>query len=200
MDFEIQVRIAIAADIPVLRSLIEQSVRKLQAQDYTPEQLEAALQTVFGVDSQLIADETYLVAEALQTAGSGNMVAGTNPVIAGCGGWSKRRTLYGGDRWRERQDDLLDPEKDAAKIRAFFIHPDWARRGVGTVILTACENAARAAGFSRFEMGATLTGEKFFRERGYVALERMEIPLERSVTLPIVHMVKQDRQPPERQA
>jgi GNAT superfamily N-acetyltransferase len=197
MDFEIRTRIATAADIPVLRSLIEQSVRKLQAQDYTPEQLEAALRTVFGVDSQLIADETYLVAEVLQTAGSGNM-AGINPAIAGCGGWSKRRTLYGGDRWRERQDDLLDPGKDAAKIRAFFIHPDWARRGVGTVILTACENAARAAGFSRFEMGATLTGEKFFRERGYVALERIEIPLERSVTLPIVHMVKQDRRLPER--
>jgi GNAT superfamily N-acetyltransferase len=200
MDFEIRTRIAIAADIPVLRSLIEQSVRRLQAQDYTPEQLEAALRTVFGVDSQLIADETYLVAEALPTAGSGNMAAGTNPVIAGCGGWSKRRTLYGGDRWHERQDDLLDPEKDAAKIRAFFIHPDWARRGVGTVILTACENAARAAGFSRFEMGATLTGEKFFRERGYVVLERTEIPLERFITLPIVHMVKQDRRPPERQA
>lgn len=200
MDFEIRVRIATAADIPVLRSLIEQSVRKLQAQDYTPEQLEAALRTVFGVDSQLIADETYLVAEALQAPGSGNTAAaGTNPVIAGCGGWSKRRTLYGGDRWRERQDDLLDPEKDAAKIRAFFIHPDWARRGVGTVVLTACENAARAAGFSRFEMGATLTGEKFFRERGYVALERFEIPLEHSITLPIVHMEKQDRQPAERQ-
>lgn len=199
MDFEIRARIATAADIPVLRSLIEQSVRKLQVQDYTPEQLEAALRTVFGVDSQLIADETYMVAEALQTAASGNMVVGTNPVIAGCGGWSKRRTLYGGDRWRERQDDFLDPEKDAAKIRAFFIHPDWARRGVGTVILTACENAARAAGFSRFEMGATLTGEKFFRERGYVALGRIEILLERSVTLPVVHMVKQDRQPPERQ-
>ena len=191
MDFEIRTRIATAADIPVMRSLIEQSVRKLQAQDYTPEQLEAALRTVFGVDSQLIADGTYLVAEVLQTADSGNMAADATPVIAGCGGWSRRRTLYGGDRWRERQDDLLDPEKDAAKIRAFFIHPDWARRGVGTVILTACENAAQAAGFSRFEMGATLTGERFFRERGYVALERVEILLEGSVKLPIVHMVKE---------
>ena len=193
MPFEIRVRVATPADVPMLRDLIELSVRRLQAQDYSPEQMEAALRTVFGVDSQLIADGTYLVAEAIFSGGANRTAPEAKPPVAGCGGWSKRKTLYGGDRWKERQDDLLDPRKDAAKIRAFFIHPDWARRGVGSIVLSACEDAARAAGFTRFEMGATLTGERFFRERGYVALERIEIPLENSITLPIVHMVKQDR-------
>ena len=91
----------------------------------------------------------------------------------------------------DRQDDLLDPSTDAAKIRAFFVHPDWARRGIGTLVLDACESAARAAGFTRFEMGATLTGVKLFQHRGYVALERLEVPLEGDITLPVVHMVKE---------
>jgi GNAT superfamily N-acetyltransferase len=114
------------------------------------------------------------------------------PLIVGCGGWSKRKALYGGDRWRERQDDLLDPKTDAAKVRAFFIHPDWARCGVGSIILNDCENAARAAGFTRFEMGATLTGEKFFCQRGYIAQKRIDLQLENGITFPIVHMVKSD--------
>lgn len=189
MPVTVKTRQATAADIPVLRSLIEASVRHLQAEDYSPFQMEAALRTVFGVDSQLIADGTYFVAEALPALSTS---PGMVPVIAGCGGWSKRKTLYGGDRWRERQDDLLDPRNDAAKVRAFFIHPDWARCGIGSLILNACENAARKAGFTRFEMGATLTGEKFFRELGYVAQERIEIPLEDGITLPIVHMLKID--------
>ena len=184
MPVDVSTRLAIPADVPVLRNLIEISVRKLQAHDYSPIQMEAALRTVFGVDSQLIEDGTYFVAEAAH--------AETKPVIAGCGGWSKRKTLYGGDRWRDRHDELLEPGRDAAKVRAFFIHPDWARCGIGSIILNACENAARKAGFTRFEMGATLTGEKFFRERGYVAQERIEIPLEDGITLPIVHMLKID--------
>lgn len=185
-----QIRQAIPADIPVLRGLIESSVRRLQAQDYTPVQLESALRTVFGVDSQLIADGTYLVAETVPSLEPG---AGERPVIVACGGWSKRKTLYGGDRWRDRQDDLLDPRTDAAKIRAFFVHPDWARRGIGTMVLDACEAAAQAAGFARFEMGATLTGVKLFQTRGYVALERLEVPLEGDITLPVIHMVKETR-------
>jgi GNAT superfamily N-acetyltransferase len=112
------------------------------------------------------------------------------PVIVACGGWSKRKTLYGGDRWRERQDDMLDPPVDAAKIRAFFIHPDWARQGIGTLLLDACESAARTAGFTRFEMGATLTGAKLFQKRGYAPMERLEVPLEGDITMPIIHMVK----------
>ena len=169
-----QIRPAVSADINVLRELIDASVRRLQSQDYTPEQIDSALRTVFGVDSQLVADGTYLVAETVPLAPG----SGERPVIVACGGWSKRKTLYGGDRWRDRQDDLLDPRTDAAKIRAFFVHPDWARRGVGTMVLDACEAAARAAGFTRFEMGATLTGVKLFQTRGYVALERLEVPLE----------------------
>jgi len=172
------------ADIPVLRALIDSSVRRLQSQDYTPTQIENALQTVFGVDSQLIVDGTYLLAEAHPAE------AETKSIIAGCGGWSKRKTLYGGDRWAAREDDLLDPLHEAAKIRSFFIHPQWARRGIGTMILDACEAAAKAAGFSRFEMGATLTGVKLFRARGYVAIEHIEIPVGNGVLLPIVRMEK----------
>lgn len=189
---DIQVRVAADADIPALRELIQLSVRKLQAQDYSPEQMEAALKSVFGVDSQLIVDGTYFVAEAkLSRGNSAAMESQADLVQVGCGGWSKRKTLYGGDRWRDRQDDLLDPLHDAAKIRAFFIHPDWARRGIGTRILDACEAAAAAAGFTRFEMGATLTGAKLFGERGYVPLQKIDLSLENGITFPIIHMEKQ---------
>jgi len=166
----IRLRLAVPEDIPALQKLIEASVRELQAEDYTQAQIEGALKTVFGVDSQLIADGTYIVAESGSMAAEG--VEGSSVTqksrIAGCGGWSKRKTLYGSDHWTGREDSLLDPRWDAAKIRAFFIHPDWARRGVGTMILQACEDAARAAGFTRFEMGATLTGAKLFSAKGYV--------------------------------
>jgi len=182
----LQIRPAVSTDVPKLRGLIDASVRRLQAGDYSPAQIESALRTVFGVDSQLVADGTYLVAEVRQTG------VGEAPVIVACGGWSKRKTLYGGDRWHDRQDDLLDPSTDAAKIRAFFVHPDWARRGIGALVLDACETAARSAGFTRFEMGATLTGVKLFQTRGYVAVERLEVPLENGITLPVVHMVKSD--------
>jgi GNAT superfamily N-acetyltransferase len=178
------IRPAVAADIPVLRELIDASVRQLQSGDYTPAQIDSALRTVFGVDSQLIDDGTYLLVQA------GPLDSGKSHVIVACGGWSKRKTLYGGDRWRDRRDDLLDPVNEAAKIRAFFIHPDWARQGIGTLLLDACETAARAAGFRRFEMGATLTGAKLFQKRGYVAGERVEVLLEGDVTLTVIHMVK----------
>lgn len=179
----IQLRLAAPEDVPVLRELIEASVRGLQTQDYTPAQIEGALKTVFGVDTQLIADGTYIVAEA-RAPGAGHKM------IVGCGGWSKRRTLYGSDHWTGREDTLLDPQRDAAKIRAFFIHPDWARQGVGTLILQACEDAARAAGFTRYEMGATLTGAKLFGVKGYVAVKPISIPLINGETLPVIHMEK----------
>jgi GNAT superfamily N-acetyltransferase len=175
---DIRLRLAVPEDIPVLRQLIDTSVRGLQTQDYTWAQIEGALKTVFGVDSQLIADGTYIVAE-------------TESMIVGCGGWSKRKTLYGSDHWTGREDSLLDPARDAAKIRAFFIHPDWARRGVGTLILKACEDAARAAGFMRYEMGATLTGAKLFGVKGYVAVKPISIPLLNGESLPVIHMEKQ---------
>jgi GNAT superfamily N-acetyltransferase len=179
------IRPAVSADIPVLRELIDASVRRLQSGDYSAAQIDSALRTVFGVDSQLVNDGTYLLVEAVPADSS------EKPVIVACGGWSKRKTLYGGDRWRDRQDDMLDPETDAAKIRAFFIHPEWARQGIGTLLLDACESAAREAGFTRFEMGATLTGAKLFQKRGYVPMERLEVPLEGDITLPIIHMVKE---------
>jgi GNAT superfamily N-acetyltransferase len=173
----ITLRQAVPADIPALRPLIDASVRGLQASDYTPAQIEGALQTVYGVDSQLIADGTYFVVEA-------------DTVIVGCGGWSKRKTLFGGDRWTGREDSLLNPEQDAAKIRAFFVHPDWVRRGIGSMILEACEKAASAAGFTRLEMGATLTGVPLYRARGYVALENLTTPLRNGESLMVVRMEK----------
>ena len=161
-------------------------MRGLQAEDYTPAQIEAALKTVFGVDTQLIADGTYFVAEAHPAPEAHSR----QPILVGCGGWSKRKTLYGSDHWTGREDSLLDPLRDAAKIRAFFIHPDWARRGIGSKILEACENAARAAGFLRYEMGATLTGAKLFGKKGYVAVRPISIPLANGETLPVLHMEK----------
>jgi GNAT superfamily N-acetyltransferase len=193
MEMKIHIRPAVPADIPVLRGLIDASVRELQAQDYTPAQMEGALKTVFGVDSQLIADGTYFVAEAKPDGGAklaDTKMAGAEVMIAGCGGWSKRKTLYGSDHWTGREDALLDPVHDAAKIRAFFIHPAWARRGVGSMILEACEVAAKSAGFTRYEMGATLTGAKLFGVKGYVALKRIEIPLVNGESLPVIHMEK----------
>ena len=183
MSTQIHLRLAAPADIPSLDKLIDASVRGLQAGDYTPAQIEGALKTVYGVDSQLIADQTYFVAEA-------KLPGEPEPVLVGCGGWSKRKTLYGADHCAGREDSLLDPARDAAKIRAFFVHPDWARRGIGASILDACESAARAAGFSRFEMGATLTGVPFYRRKGYVECERLAAPLPGGESLPVVRMVK----------
>lgn len=171
-----------SADVPRLREVIEASVRGLQSGDYSPAQIEGALRSVYGVDSQLIADGTYFVAE-IQNGEASEIVA--------CGGWSKRRTLYGGDQFAGREDSLLDPARDAAKIRAFFVHPDWARRGLGTLILEACENAAIAEGFTRLEMGATLSGVAFYRARGYSEIENQAAPLGNGESLPIVKMGKE---------
>jgi N-acetylglutamate synthase-like GNAT family acetyltransferase len=191
----VRIRQAVAADVPALRELIDASVRGLQAQDYTAAQIEGALETVFGVDSQLIADGTYLVAEASADEGTAAVESqraqtGVSVLLAGCGGWSKRKTLYGGDQFTGREDLLLDPARDAAKIRAFFIHPAWARQGVGSKILEACEAGAREAGFTSYEMGATLTGAKLFGTRGYTAVEKIEVPLKNGLTLPVIHMAK----------
>ena len=197
---EIRIRKAAVADVPVLQKLIHASVRALQAGDYTREQMDGALESVFGVDSQLIADGTYLVAEARVVdegreageAASGRVSKNRDAdwALAGCGGWSKRKTLYGSDQWTGREDTLLDPRRDAAKIRAFFIHPDWARRGVGSKVLEACEVAAREAGFTSYEMGATLTGAKLFGVKGYVEIEKIQVPLKNGQTLPVIRMAK----------
>ncbi len=188
----IHLRLAVPEDVPALRELIEASVRGLQTHDYTPAQIEGALKTVFGVDSQLIADGTYILAEAESGPGDRTGTANGPPglMIVGCGGWSKRKTLYGSDHWTAREDALLDPLRDAAKIRAFFIHRDWARRGVGSMILKACEDAATSAGFTRYEMGATLTGAKLFGAKGYIAVKPISIPLVNGESLPVIHMEK----------
>ena len=174
-------------DIPRLREVIEASVRGLQTDVYSPSQIDGALQSVYGVDSQLISDGTYLVAEAVE---SHHGKLQNKPTIIGCGGWSKRKTLYGGDQYAAREDSLLDPACEAAKIRAFFIHPSWVRRGVGGLILEACESAALQAGFTRLEMGATLSGVAFYKAKGYTALENLDVPLANGESLSIVRMAK----------
>ncbi|MDB6154441.1 MAG: family N-acetyltransferase [Chthoniobacteraceae bacterium] len=170
-------RLARMDDCAALEELIGLSVRLLQAPFYSVAQMEAALGPVFGVDRQLIADGTYYVAEI-----EGKM--------AGCGGWSQRASLFGGERARTEPDPLLDPASDPARVRAFFIHPDQARRGIGKTILAACESAIIEAGFSTVELVATLAGEAFYLARGYRVLERCELPMPGGLTLPVTRMAK----------
>jgi GNAT superfamily N-acetyltransferase len=174
----IDLRLATRDEVAALEALIDASVRGLSTGYYTPEQIDAALAEVFGVDTNLIDDGTYIVA----------CVGGE---IAGCGGWSRRRTLFGGDqRTVEREDTLLDPERDAARIRAFFVHPRWARRGIGRAILDFCEAAAAAHGFRTFELMATLPGVPLYERCGYEAVESSEIVLPDGVRLGVVLMRK----------
>jgi GNAT superfamily N-acetyltransferase len=139
--------------------------------------MEAALATIFGVDRQLIRDGTYFVAER-------------DGVLIGCGGWSRRRSLCGGDKGRETEDELIDPSRDAARIRAFFIHPEWARRGIGRSIMIACEQAAIEAGFRKVEIVATLAGEPLYASFGCAVVERYEIAMSGGLGLPVVRMTK----------
>ena len=172
-------RVAGKDDVVAIRELIQASVRGLQVADYSLAQREGALSTVFTVDSQLIADGTYFV--AIDEGGA----------MAGCGGWSFRKTLYGGDRQMEKiAPERLDAQKDAAKIRAIFVHPDFARMGLGSLILTTAEEAAKAAGFSRFEMGSTLTGVTLYERKGYREVERRKVPVDGGETIEVVLMVK----------
>jgi GNAT superfamily N-acetyltransferase len=174
---EFTIRLATDEDVPALEELISASVHVLQANDYTAEQRAAALGTVFGVDTQLIFDGTYYVVEH-------------DDEIVGCGGWSRRRTLFGSDQHAGREDALLDPTKDAARIRAFFVKPGWERRGIGSLVMRTCETAAGAEGFRRLELGSTLTGVKLYRAHGFVPDEAINVPLATGLTLPIVKMSK----------
>ena len=184
MEAAFQLRLATEEDIPALHALIEASVRGLQAGDYTPRQIEGALGTVLGLDTQLIRDRTYFIAEP------SDQNAKTPKCLAGCGGWSKRKTLFGADHGPGREPELLEPTIDAAKVRAIFVHPEFARRGLGSLILATVEDAAWAAGFRRFEMGSTLTGVPLYRLKGYVETERIAVPLKNGEALPVVKMVK----------
>ena len=164
-------------DVPALELLIPLSVRTLQAHCYSSAQMEASLGPVFGVDRQLIADGTYFVVEQ-----SGHVIA--------CGGWSRRCAEFGGDRARSGEEAALDPSRDPARIRAFFVHPDWTRRGIGRSLLCACETAIRDAGFREAILVATLAGEPLYASSGYAVVERYKVPLANDLTLPVVRMFR----------
>ncbi len=170
-------RLATERDLPALESLVELSVRSLLSRCYTAAQLEVALGPVFGVDRQIIRDGTYFVVES-----GSDFIA--------CGGWSRRRAVYGGDRDRAGEDGELNPQTDAARVRAFFVHPAWERRGIGRRLLTESEAAIRAAGFKRVELVATLTGEALYAAHDYSVAERYEAPMPGGLTLAVVRMTK----------
>ena len=180
-DDSMKIRLATTDDIPVLHGLIAHSVRGLMSEEYTPEQLDRALGTLLGLDTQLISDGTYFVAEVVNHG---------EPVVVACGGWSKRETLFGSDHRAGRNSRLLIPEREPARIRAFFVHPDWIRRGIGSRILETCEQAAVDSGFRRLEMGATLTGVPLYRARGYIELERIDVPMSGRQSLTVIRMGK----------
>lgn len=173
----VHIRVATAEDLPAIRTLIPLSVRGLSGGYYTPEQIESAIRYVFGPDTQLIADGTYLVAER-------------GGAMAGCGGWSMRRTLYGGDQAKEVEDPLLDPATEPARIRAFFVHPEHARRGVGSRIMDACVDAARAAGFCSLELASTLPGEPLYRAFGFETVEQINSTLPDGVKVRFIRMAR----------
>jgi N-acetylglutamate synthase-like GNAT family acetyltransferase len=175
---DITIRLAKMDDVPALKELIPLSARELSKGYYTSEQTESMIKYIIGVDTQLIIDQTYYVAEA-------------DGQIVGCGGWSKRKTLYGGDQIKEQEDPLLDPKVDAGHIRAFFVHPQWTRKGIGRRIILACEAAARAEGFTRMDLGATLPGEPLYAAMGYVVTELFEIPTPDGISIPAAQMQKQ---------
>jgi GNAT superfamily N-acetyltransferase len=177
-------RVATTEDVVEIRRLIDASVRGLQAADYSLAQIEGALATVFTVDSQLIADGTYFVALA------------EDGELAGCGGWSFRKTLYGGDHQIEKvAPERLDSAVDAAKVRAIFVHPKFARMGLGSLILAAAEDAAMMQGFKRFEMGSTLTGVTLYALKGYREVSRVMVPVGSGEEIEVVRMVKQGHHP-----
>lgn len=171
------IRKATLADRSNIQALIEVSARGLSQNDYSAEQIEAAIECIFGVDSDLIRDGTYLVAEA-------------SGVLVGCGGWSKNRNLFGGDHYQNREAGLLDPGKEPAKIRAFFVHPDWARKGVGKTILLLCEGQAKDSGFRSTELMSTLPGIRFYESCGYKTGESVVKELGNGIKLPFVRMIK----------
>lgn len=169
-------RNAVTADIPVLQALIADSTRGL-SEGYTSEQIEATLAYIYGVDTELLADESFFAVES---------VSG----IAACGGWSRRRTLFGGDHYAARDSGFLHPATDPAKIRAFFVHPQHARRGLGTMLLHHAEAQARSHGFTQAEMMATLPGAKLYAAHGYNPQEPFTFTAPNGVAVPFMRMAK----------
>lgn len=170
-------RIATTDDLPALRALMRLAIERLQREFLNDAQI-AASHAIMGLDTQLVEDGTYFVVER-------------GAALVGCGGWSRRATLYGGDHTaHQRNASLLDPSRDAARIRAMYTHPDHARRGIGRLILQLCEGAAAADGFRRVELMATLAGEPLYRARGYHEIERlMSAPIE-GIAVPLRRMGK----------
>ena len=165
-------------DREAIEQLIVESARSLSREDYSGQQIEAAITTVFGVDTTLIIDGTYYV------------VADSDGTLIGCGGWSRRRTLFGGDQFDSRDASELDPQTEPGKIRAFFVHPKFAKQGIARGILSTCESEARAYGFRSLELMATLPGLKLYRACGYVGDERVDYEVGNGVRIGFVPMRK----------
>jgi GNAT superfamily N-acetyltransferase len=170
-------RLATFEDVPAIRALIERSARELSVGFYTHEQIEAAITHVFGVDTQLIVDGSYFVIDSPDG-------------LAAAGGWSARRTLFGGDQMKGAEDSRLDPATDAARIRAFFVDPGWARRGLARALYDACVHAAAAAGFQRLELMATAPGEPVYSRLGFTVVERVELSFPPGVSVPFARMAR----------
>lgn len=178
----VAIRLATSTDIPTLQDLIPASARALSRVYYSEAQIEAAIRYVFGVDSQLIVDHTYYVAVDAET-------------IVGCGGWSWRRTLYGGDQRPIGGGALLDPARDAARIRAFFVAGSHARHGIGARILAECEEAALKRGFSRVELMSTLPGVPFYRQCGFEEIDHVVDTLPDGTNIEFVRMARRISKP-----
>lgn len=178
MNKDLIIRCATEADISAMQALIARSAIQLSAGFYTEQQAQALLTHVFGVDTQLVLDQTYFV---IEEQGS----------VQACGGWSKRKTLFGGDQAKQGTDNLLDPATDAARIRAFFVEPAVARRGLGRLLLEHCSAQARAAGFAAMELAATMPGVPLYLACGFSVTERFELDLPDGVKAPLSRMRKQ---------
>ncbi len=165
------------ADCRRIEELIETTARGISRDDYTPEQMEAALSGTFGVDTDLIMDGTFFVAEAGER-------------MVGCGGWSRRKKLFGGDSLPRQDHGMLEASKDAAKIRAFFVHPSWTRRGIATGILALCESEALSQGFKSMELMATVPGIRFYAALGYEGSGRIEYQVTPTLTMQLMPMRK----------
>jgi GNAT superfamily N-acetyltransferase len=168
-------RLATRDDLPALEALVSSAIDQLQQPFLEPAQIVAS-HTIMGVDTQLVDDGTYFVVECDGT-------------IAGCGGWSRRATMYGGDHTRGRDDALLDPRTDAARVRAMYTDPRFARRGVGRMVLECCQAAAAAEGFRRLELVATMSGEPLYRSFGFEAVEPFS-DTTTGIAIPLLRMVK----------
>ena len=169
-------RLARTEDLPALVVLMNASIGEL-LKPYLPPEAVAASFSVMGLDTQLVADSTYFVVEC-------------EGAIAGCGGWSRRASLFGGDHSAGRDAALLDPDRDAARVRAMYTAPSFTRRGVGRLILRLCETAAATEGFARVELAATLAGEPLYRACGYNVIERFEAATPEGVNVPLLRMGK----------